>query len=489
MASEAIVTGLDGPKRRPIETDEDLKEFWESLSDGVEDIWSKHEDTGCHPGRFGNFVGGSGDGGDAAFWQKELENYKAAAVQEVEGYKRCIENLNKRLAETEERMGELQTDNLEFISQFETRLKEKESIIIRDLQQRFQDKIESQARAIVDANSKAERTEKIVQLRDQQIKEQEKEIRTSHQDVQKLERELRREKEKFDKQAKQLVMELEAKNAAVRDSETWRKKYEKTVEEDSQRDEGGLDFRILHFSRKLTYYTKGRMLQSPEFEVPGLPHPIQFEFFPNGDHNAQDGCCSLKLRIPDCTTLRWSAYIGRLKIGPRTDHFESRHWWNKHGLVILNMCSVAEMKRQISTETDSLVVGVEIRGSEPITALSDIPRSPDLNLSRPTTAGTRDDDELSLGERLLSLKGGHRHHWHGKNSRPGTAPPGVSGHTKSQPALGFGLRAENRPRTPGSLSPLKGHSKAVPTSISTWPAGALSPDPRRNKNSSLYGLG
>lgn len=502
MSSQAIVTGLDGPKRRPIETDKDLQEFWESLSggtlDGVEwGTMSKPSSAdggshGCNHGRLGKFGNAQAPGGaegDAGLLQQEFEDYKAAAEQEVESYKRCIDNLNKRMAEMDERMGELQSDNLEFISQFETRLKEKETILIRDLQQRFQDKFETQAREIVNANSKLERSERIVQLRDQQIKEQESEIRVAHKETQKLEKDLRREKERFEKQGKQLVVEIEAKTVAAKEAEVWKKKYEKTVEEDSQRDEGGLDFRILNFTKKCSYYTKGRMLQSPEFEVPGLPHPIQFEFFPNGDHNAQDGFCSLKLRVPDCTTLRWRAYIGRLKIGPRTDHFESRHWWNKHGLVMLNMCSVADMKRQISSETDSLVVGVEIQGSEPITALSDIPRSPEP--SRPSSAAvTREDDEMSIGEHLCSIKGRHRkgninHMWHphGKSSRPGTAPAGSTGNARSQPSLGFGLRAESRPKTPTSLTPLKGPTRAgVNTSISTWPSGALSPDPRPKKN-------
>merc|ERR1719197_693829 len=36
LANEAIVTGFDGPKRRPIETDDDLQEFWESVATDVD---------------------------------------------------------------------------------------------------------------------------------------------------------------------------------------------------------------------------------------------------------------------------------------------------------------------------------------------------------------------------------------------------------------------------------------------------------------------
>jgi len=144
-----------------------------------------------------------------------------------------------------------------------------------------------------------------------------------------------------------------------------------------------LEFRILNVSSKLADFPKGRLVQSPEFQVPKLGK-VQFEFFPNGDIKSNDGWCSLRLRVPDRTRLKWSARVGRLEFGPRTDLFDQRQWWNKYGLLWLNFCEVSEVRDVISRETDSLICGVEVLEILPATEPV-LPDTDSLRPSRPTS--------------------------------------------------------------------------------------------------------
>lgn len=184
---------------------------------------------------------------------------------------------------------------------------------------------------------------------------------------------------------------------------SWKRKYECIVEEETartaNRKENSLDFRIPHISLKLREFQRGRCLQSPEFEMPAKygGGVAQFEFFPHGDFQAREGWCSFRLRIPNKTKLWWCAYLGNLKVGPRVDVFDEKLWWNKYGLQWLNFCTVVDLQKEISVDSDSLVCGVEI-----LDCVEDTGKPMDQESS---SAWEYTDDEASLGEKLLHPKG------------------------------------------------------------------------------------
>lgn len=64
--------------------------------------------------------------------------------------------------------------------------------------------------------------------------------------------------------------------------------------------------------------------------------------------------------MPDHTRLRWSAFIGKKRIGPRTDHFDARQWWCRYGLLWLNFSPLTDVRSEISPETDTLLCGIEV---------------------------------------------------------------------------------------------------------------------------------
>lgn len=79
----------------------------------------------------------------------------------------------------------------------------------------------------------------------------------------------------------------------------------------------------------------------------------QIEFFPSGEVNSRPGWCSLRLRIPDGSRLRWRVKVGQREFDVRDDHYDSKQWfaaqvgwlgwalrWNRYGIQCLNFCQV-----------------------------------------------------------------------------------------------------------------------------------------------------
>jgi hypothetical protein len=147
---------------------------------------------------------------------------------------------------------------------------------------------------------------------------------------------------------------------------------------------------------------------------------VQFEFFPAGDVNSREGWCSLRLRVPDHTRLRWSAFVGKKRIGPRTDHFDQRQWWCRYGLLWLNFCLVSEVKTEVSPETDTLLCGIEVHeilpnvvrpeSDTPVEAQMPIPRDrfqifKNGDASRANVPGTRHKGITSTGLPMASVSG------------------------------------------------------------------------------------
>lgn len=129
-----------------------------------------------------------------------------------------------------------------------------------------------------------------------------------------------------------------------------------------------LSFRIMGISKKLQAWPKGRMAQSPEFSVPGLGQ-LQFEFFPNGETNARSGHCSLRLRVPHQTRLRWRVRLGSRNFDVREDHYDQRQWWNRYGIQALNLFPQEALHPEVQTDTDSVCLGVEVMEILPVDTL------------------------------------------------------------------------------------------------------------------------
>jgi len=241
-------------------------------------------------------------------------------------------------------------------------------------------------KALLETESQVQRLEWQVETRDEKVKELEGQLREQRAAFRDLASGFEEEREQFEEERKRLASKVGRVRQMEFFADCWRRKVMELTDvsgKELREHEDSLQYRIGSISTKIKEFQKGRLVQSPEFEVPELGK-VQFEFFPTGDVNSREGWCSLRLRVPDHTRLKWSAFIGKKRIGPRTDHFDQRQWWCRYGLLWLNFCPLSDVWTEISPETDTLLCGIEVHeilpemsGAEcstPVEAAMPVPR-------------------------------------------------------------------------------------------------------------------
>lgn len=111
-----------------------------------------------------------------------------------------------------------------------------------------------------------------------------------------------------------------------------------------------VEWRIWGIAAKMAHYPKGSRIFSPEFstfQISGLG----LVFYPNGNSSAKTGFCSLGLKAPHGTHLRYKLYIGVTERFTDLRHNVTESW----GFV--DMCKVED---EVQPEDDLLRLGVEI---------------------------------------------------------------------------------------------------------------------------------
>mmetsp|Transcript_118418 Transcript_118418/g.264730 ORF Transcript_118418/g.264730 Transcript_118418/m.264730 type:complete len:1030 (-) Transcript_118418:556-3645(-) len=111
-----------------------------------------------------------------------------------------------------------------------------------------------------------------------------------------------------------------------------------------------VEWRIWAITAKMKQYSKGTRIFSPEFDTFNISN-LGLVFYPNGNSNAKQGFCSLGLKAPHGTHLRYKLYIGGTERFTDLRHNITESW----GFV--DMCKVEDEFQQ---EEDLLRLGVEI---------------------------------------------------------------------------------------------------------------------------------
>jgi len=111
-----------------------------------------------------------------------------------------------------------------------------------------------------------------------------------------------------------------------------------------------VEWRIWGITAKMKHYPKGSRVFSPEFEAFNVSN-LGLVFYPNGNSNAKQGFCSLGLKAPHGTHLRYKLYIGSTERFTDLRHNVTESW----GFV--DMCKVED---ELQQEEDLLRLGVEI---------------------------------------------------------------------------------------------------------------------------------
>lgn len=109
-----------------------------------------------------------------------------------------------------------------------------------------------------------------------------------------------------------------------------------------------VEWRIRSVSALLKQHAKGSRVFSPEFNAFGV-EGLGLVFYPNGNPNAKQGFCSLGLKAPHGTHLRYKLYIGGTERFTDLRHNVTESW----GFV--DMCKVED-----EVQEDVLSLGVEV---------------------------------------------------------------------------------------------------------------------------------
>jgi len=281
---------------------------------------------------------------------------------ELEAERAAKEHLQEKLDEATETTAQLQEQNLEFIQKFGEQLEKAGEEIRKQEADRYEKVLEDQAKKVVEAESQTKRVDGQLRVTLEKIKDLEGVVRQERSTARRCEADLAAERSR----CSNMQDTINGQAARLRQMEffadTWRRKVAELADARLQAlgdPEGFFDFRIMDVSAKLGQWPKGRMIQSPEFDVPLLGH-LQFEFFPNGEINSRPGWCSLRIRVPGGTRMRWKARIGNRHFEPREDHYDTSQWWNRYGIQLLNFCQCDELIPEILPQSDSFVVGIEV---------------------------------------------------------------------------------------------------------------------------------
>lgn len=289
--------------------------------------------------------------------EEQLEEFAA----ELDMLRVRNSDLEQQLANISDRCNSLQEDNLEFISAFEQQVEARRLEIVSELEKKYQGSILDQGRSLADKDSQINNLKGKLHGREEKIKELEATVREHGVEVAKLLEGFDEERAKNEDERKRLGRKVARVRQLEFFADCWRRKVKELMDCRGKElsDEASLQFRVGSISTKLEDFEKGRLVQSPEFDVTDLGK-VQIEFFPTGDVNSREGWCSFRLRVPHDTRVRWRAFIGKKILGPRTDSYCKRQWWCRYGIVWLNFCTVSEVRAEISPETDTLVCGIEV---------------------------------------------------------------------------------------------------------------------------------
>jgi len=485
--AQTIVTGLEGPERKPLDSDEDLCLFWETIKSGeasspASPVSRSSTVTGEHAERVAAKAArhrGSTDtlqscectdtlhskndadlpgitGRDSnlhtsalpkaaminntelSLVEEDADLYyeKTADEREKELQQQFAQNEERRLAaeanladvqgqmellqyrkdETEERLSaseekcnSLQEENLQFIKAFNDTVEQKMSEVTAEVEGKYLAAIQEQGKILAETQSQVKRLEGQLEIRDEKIKEVECSLREQRAAFVKLAAGFEEEKEQFEEERKRLAAKVQRVRQLEFFADCWRRKVAELTDVSGRQQlhqEDSLQYRIGSISIKLDEFQKGRLIQSPEYEVPELGK-VQFEFFPTGDVNSREGWCSFRLRVPDQTRLRWSAFIGKKRMGPRTDHFDMRQWWCRYGLMWLNFCQLDDVRSEVLPETDTLLVGIEVHEilPNPVEADGDTPIEAAMPVPRDRFGISRHSQKIETPEEVRSPTG------------------------------------------------------------------------------------
>lgn len=391
-SAETIVTGINGPQRKPLEHDDDLQEFWDHVRSERSDksstitnhlqspMLKAYPSNPLTPTQAVVAALGVVNEEPGSMEEESVEECVGPTLEEVEARCRAAEDqvaqcqeeiaeLQFRLSTTEEELEQtrqacatLEEQNLDYLRRFEEQLDQRREEILRQTEEKFKATMMTQAQQIADAESHRRRLEGELRLNQEKVKQ----LESSNREQRRVAAQALASVEDSRTQKEEHLRQIAAKSARVKQLEyiaqSWRRKVDEMSRcrlKEFSESEACSTFRILNVSSKLTEFPKGRLVQSPEFEVPNLGR-VQFEFCPTGDMKSRDGWCSLRLRVPDRSHVRWIARIGTKDYGPRTDYYDQSHWWNRYGIVWLNLCPVEEVRAQILSESDSLLCGIAV---------------------------------------------------------------------------------------------------------------------------------
>ncbi|CAJ1418846.1 unnamed protein product [Effrenium voratum] len=268
----------------------------------------------------------------------------------------------EKVAQLEELSAQLQDQNLGFIKTFEEQLETSRRDIKQEMSEQYQAVLDAQAKKVHEAEGNAKRLEGQLRVTLDKIKDLEAALRQERSNARRSEAALAGEHAKIE----EMTAKIQSQAARLRQLEYYANSWERKVHELAEANAIKVltepnnvhTFRVSNFSR-LRLWPKGRMVQSPEFKISQLGD-TQIEFFPAGEVNSRPGWCSLRLRIPDGTRLRWRVKIGSRDFDVRDDHYDSRQWWNRYGIQCLNLCQAEELLPEVLPESDSVLIGMEV---------------------------------------------------------------------------------------------------------------------------------
>lgn len=345
---------------------------------------------------------------------QQLETSKAeleVVEDELEVERRANNNAQAQVAKLEELTAQLQEQNLGFIKTFEEQIENARKEIKQEVAENYQAVLDNQAKKVHEADGYSRRVEGQLRVALDKIKDLEAALREERSNARRSEAALAGEHAKIE----QMAEKIQGQAARLRQLEyyanSWYRKVQELADESATRalvePANFYSFTLSSVRTKLRSWPKGRMVQSPEFNVEGLGE-TQIEFFPAGEVNSRPGWCSLRLRIPDGARLRWRVQIGTKEFDVRDDHYDSRQWWNRYGIQCLNFCQVDELLPEVLPESNTVLIGIEVL--EVLTSPYEAPKSAFTGLSPEAIEAMKAENKAPPSTSLL------------QNERPGTAP-------------------------------------------------------------------